>query len=363
MNARVADLAPLLEGIDGVLAVYAVRHPSCELAIQVDSARALVASHYRLLPARGHDEMDRVWFFWTHLPGAIAARATPLPHVARPSRSFAAVPPPSGAQPFTTLLVDVDDDVQEAVRRSFHMESRQVVRSTSSLAQATEWALSGRIDQIVAGHRAAVFQGFLQGLARKGPSIADHVIVVAPARDVPWTLWHLQKAGRRNRVLALPIDDLLLASEVLRGRPDLAAREAIELVARAPAPSHAVSLPRFRRMSVLAVDEDIQTQIFFAAEPDLGKADVTFVTREIDALEVITSRPTDLLMCGASMRSSGGEPFFRLLWRLAPQLVGRTILVASPGAIPPSARSASRPRVVERPLSADALRRAIAAHS
>jgi len=54
------------------------------------------------------------------------------------------------------------------------------------------------------------------------------------------------------------------------------------------------------------------------------------------------------------MRGDGGEPLYRVLWRLNPELKSRCVLIVAPNAAPPSSRSAPS-RIVERPLTRDAV--------
>jgi DNA-binding response OmpR family regulator len=123
-----------------------------------------------------------------------------------------------------------------------------------------------------------------------------------------------------------------------------------------------IAPPRFRRLAVLVVDDDRTTEILFAAAAPNAEADVSLATTPMDAFEHVVSRPVDLLIVSATMRSDGGEPFYRMLWRLKPELKGSCVLVTPPDARSASVAPASSPRrVVERPLTGDALARAIEA--
>ncbi len=61
------------------------------------------------------------------------------------------------------------------------------------------------------------------------------------------------------------------------------------------------------------------------------------------------------------MRGDGGEPFYRVLWRLEPRLKTRCVLVTPYEAAPPSAPRSHPPRVVERPLTQHAIDRVVEA--
>jgi hypothetical protein len=61
------------------------------------------------------------------------------------------------------------------------------------------------------------------------------------------------------------------------------------------------------------------------------------------------------------MRGDGGEPFYRVLWRLKPELKTRCVLVTPPDAAPASAPRSHPPRIVERPLTQQAIARIVEA--
>jgi response regulator RpfG family c-di-GMP phosphodiesterase len=122
------------------------------------------------------------------------------------------------------------------------------------------------------------------------------------------------------------------------------------------------SFPSFRRFTVLVVDDHWSTQIAFSAGIQHPKADVVLATTTITAFEQVTSRPIDLLVISASMVGDGGEPFYRVLWRLDADLKRRSVLIVAPEAIPTSAPRSSPPRTLERPVLRDGLIRLIDAH-
>jgi PleD family two-component response regulator len=169
---------------------------------------------------------------------------------------------------------------------------------------------------------------------------------------------------RKNVVLALPLDEVLLGRELFRHHPHLAARVAVADIAASVAAdggSPVVPRPRFRRVAVLVVDDDQTTQILFAAATPQDHADVALATTPMEAFEHVVSRAVDLLVVSATMRGDGGEPFYRVLWRLKPELKTRCVLVTPPDAAPPSAPRSHPPRIVERPLTQDAIARLVAA--
>ncbi|HSO39003.1 MAG TPA: hypothetical protein VLT33_41020 [Labilithrix sp.] len=208
-------------------------------------------------------------------------------------------------------------------------------------------------------HGALRTRSFLDGIGREDPAGADRVLVVAPARDVPYVKHKLEQMRRKNTVLALPIDDTTLRREVFRDHPSLAARVAVAEVADANAPH--VSRSRYRRLAALVVDDDQTTQILFAAARPHEDVDVALATSAMEAFEHVLSRPVDVLIVNATMRGDGGEPFYRVLWRLKPELKSRTVLVLAPEAVPPSAPQSNPPRILERPLTRDAIGRIVEA--
>jgi methylmalonyl-CoA mutase cobalamin-binding subunit len=265
--------------------------------------------------------------------------------------------PPASA-PFTVLLADVDHDVHDALRRIFRREARHMMRREPE--EAVELALTTPFHVLVCSARAALrTRSFLDGIGREDPAGADRVLVVAPARDVPYVKHKLEQMRRKNTVLALPIDDTTLRREVFRDHPSLAARVAVAEVADAGAPH--VSRVRYRRLAALVIDDDQTTQILFAAARPHEDVDVALATSAMEAFEHVMSRPVDVLIVSATMRGDGGEPFYRVLWRLKPELKSRTVLVLAPEAVPPSAPQSNPPRILERPLTRDAIGRTVEA--
>jgi CheY-like chemotaxis protein len=293
---------------------------------------------------------------WAVFPEIEAAVKAVAPEKARRRLTH----PPSPA-PFSVLLADVDDDVHEALRAMFHHDARHVMRGHPE--ESAEMALSTPFHVIVCSAKAALHpRSILDGIAREDPEGADRVLVVAPARDVPYVKHKIDQMGRRNRVLSLPIDEALLRREIFGDHPTLAARVAVADVADAAPP--AIARLRFRRLAVLVVDDDQTTHILFAAgEPGQAgtEADVALATTPMEAFEHVMSRAVDVLVVSATMRGDGGEPFYRVLWRLKPELKSRCVLVTPPDALPPSAPRSHPPRIVERPLSRDAIGRIVKA--
>lgn len=382
MTPREADVAYVLEGARGVIATYALSPRAgghYDFAVHVDDARSHAEAIYALERVGLHHRDARVCFFHTSLVATIAARARRLDLTdAQRAASTARLPPPRFATPaelaalpnlaflrlmhspepgapFSVLLVDVDDDVQLAVRRIFRESSRHLV--VAKAKDAAEVALTKPFHLVVCGHRAAAFQGFLDTIAAEDPCGAERVLVVSPARDVPWTRWHLDKKRRSNVVLPLPIDDALLQKEAFRDHPELLDRVAVRDLADTP--SFAYVPRRFRRSQVLVVDDIVDSEIFFASDPAFDGAEVVYAKTPIEAFEIVVAREIDLLIVAGSMRGDGGEAFYRVLWRLAPKLKSRTVILAAADAMPSSLPPSTRPRLLERPLRVETIARVI----
>lgn len=322
MTPRHADIAFVLEAAEGVVALYAIDPGKQRVADHLDLAvrlapggHALAVAHYALL---------RVI---THAAGGRSRRDDPRAAPLVLSRGGA---PRHAAYP--------EEAAATALSTPFHV-----------IAISANAALHPR--------------SFLDAVARCDRAGADRVLVFAPARDVPYVKHKLAAMTRKHLVLAMPIDDTTLRREILRAQPALAARLAVEEALEGNAGTTKHLCPAFRRPAVLIVDDDLTTAILFAARGARDDADVALAVTPMEAFAHIVERPVDLLIVSATMRSDGGEPFYRVLWRLKPELKSRCVLataaeLASPRAPAPS--SGPR-RVVERPLTPDAIGRIVQA--
>ncbi len=266
---------------------------------------------------------------------------------------------PSQEAPFRALLVGFDDDeIHDGLRRAFHGESRHTMCPDPS--GAADIAFAGAFHAIFCSMRALLHGcAFLDAIAREDPEGADRVLVVARTSDVSYVKHKLKQMRRLNRVLASPVEDAVLHEAVYRRHAHLTARVAVD-----DAPTARPALPpsvRYRRLAVLLVDDAPTTTVLFAAADTHQGADVTLASTPMEAFEHVVIRPVDLLLVSATMRSDGAEPFYRVLWRLRPELKGRTVLVVDPEMAPASAPKSRRPLVLERPVTRDALVRVIAA--
>ena len=387
MTPRHADVRFVLEGVPGVVAVYALaaKHEgSFELAIEVSRSSFVSAAHYALLRVLSYEECGRILYRVPSdgdvlprpmanatrlsltsaerelarmrvgpLPSAVTTGVSPSAEPVRLSRRLSR--PPSDA-PFSALLVDLGDDVHESLRAAFRGDARH--RIEPDQAAAAETALTRPFHAILCSAPAALgMRGFLSRVASEDRAGGDGIVVVAPARDVPYVKWNLARWHRKNPVLASPIDDTLLRHEAFREHVELFARAAVTEVAGLE--GNRIHRPRFRRFQVLVVDEELATEILFSSGVSGGSADVALATNAIDAFEHVVSRDVDLVLCSATLRGDGGEPFYRVLWRLNPGLKRRTVLVTPPDAVPASAPRSSPARFVERPLGRETIARVI----
>ena len=331
--------------------VLVLAHPS-----EVVDARWRLHGTERILtkPLEGRLVCNRIENAWTtsQLSAPDRERVIGAP----PPTARLTTPHPSA--PFSALVVDLEDDIHEQLRWCFRGEARHVMRRDPE--EAADLALSTPFHLVAISANAALHpsRSFLDAVGRTGG--ADRVLVFAPARDVPYVKHKLAERGRNSLVLPIPIDDATLRREIFRKHPALAARLAVEEVLESAqdAPRQSAR-PRFRRQAVLVVDDDPTSAILFAARTARDDdADVSFAATPMEAFEHVVERPVDLLVVSATMRGDSGEPFYRVLWRLAPALKRRSVLVTSAATRTGAPPSSSR-HVVERPLTRDVVARIV----
>ena len=259
----------------------------------------------------------------------------------RASRKLAV---PEGA-PFRALLVDPTSDVEPTLRRIIRHDSKIV--TVRDVDVAVTLAFAEPFHFLVCSTNAALPpKSLLDAIGREDREGADRIVVIAPPDDLAYTRWSFGRMGRKNLVLPAPVDELSVAREILGAHPAL--REQLALMELVPDAFAAPRRPRFRRSTLLVVDDRASTEILFAARDVEGSAvDFVLARSQIEAFEILMSRPIDALVVSAAMRSEGSEPFYRVLWRLQPELKASTILVVEGGTAGPLSASG---RVVERPL-------------
>lgn len=366
MTPLQADLAFVLEGIPGVSGLYALAPKpyagTFEVAVQLRGPQFLDAARCAVYRVLERGERWRVLFvaFEGGMSRSTSRDATLLVLTdeerqdARRRTEALANPrrlrlPPRGA-PFTALLVDVDEEVQAALRRIYPGEARHVMRRDPE--EAGEMALTMPFHLLLCGVRPALARrSLLSKIAREDPDGANRVVLVAPMADVPHLRWSLQGMERRNPVLPLPVDDVLLRGEVFRDQPELAATLAVAEVARVEPP--AVSRRAPRRGRVLVIDDHPTTEVLCSAASPSGDVEVVLATTPMDAFGEVVSAKVDLVLCSAAMRGDGGEAFYRMVWRVAPRLKACCVLVIAEDAPPVSASRSAFPRIVRRPLTSE----------
>jgi CheY-like chemotaxis protein len=296
--------------------------------------------------------VPRLWRALVRSSGEKLASATTEPADPAPARTV--VSPPFGAA-LRVLLVDVEADFDLAFGRAFGGAIEFVAKK--SVDDAIAYALSNPVSVIICGKEPALApRSFIDGIAREDAAAGRRIIVAVQARDVVRVRGELARAWRRNRVIALPVEEVTLRAAVLRSHPELAR----------PATRHEeapnIVRPAFRRVAALVVDDESSTQILFSSGLSIDDADVALETTSLGAFEHVLSRPVDLLFVSASMRSDSGEPFYRTLWRVKQELKPRTVLITEADAAPPSARDTKLPRILERPASRARIAEIIAAY-
>jgi CheY-like chemotaxis protein len=126
-------------------------------------------------------------------------------------------------------------------------------------------------------------------------------------------------------------------------------------IARPLAPSSPVPSPRepTRRARVLVVD-DHPTADALGRE---WSADLhVIVTADpFEALEKVAHDDLDLVACNASLKTSDGQPIYRLLWNARPAIKSRFALIFGPDAMPASVRDSRLRAALPRPVTLDKL--------
>ncbi|MBX3232198.1 MAG: hypothetical protein KIT84_19215 [Labilithrix sp.] len=296
-------------------------------------------------------------------PAPPAASAPPAPPAAAvaaaPLRRVAAIA--TVDESLRVLFVDLDAEQVRAFREPLGGAAGELLVAAAD--DAAERVLAERFHLVVCSASSALHPtGFLASLARIDMLAADRVVVLVPALDAAFVAEELAKIGRESPVLALPLEQAAVRRVVVRAYPPAAAQVAVADVSAAATegpPSKARKVA-YRRLAVLVVDDDTSTKILFSASAAHPHADIALASTTMEAFEHVVTRAVDVLVVSASMRGEG-EPFYRVLWRLQPALKSRTVLIVGPDAMPPSAPPSRRPRILERPVSRDAVGRIVTA--
>jgi len=362
MTPRQIDVAFVLEDAAGVREVYALAStPSFDFMVVVDHGTAVVArAHYALLRVLTHEECGRVLFV-QELPATFGGRATRLvlgprereaarARVPRTSPALEEVAPRREsplADAVAVLVVESGDDIASVVGDAFTIDVPRVV--ASSVAAAVAAARERRWDVILCDSGLAFgSSGLLASFWRARISTAP-VVILASADAYDGAAKMLRRLGVYIRLGAKPLTPEALLTYVTDGHADV------------PGPPRAepllAPLPARRTRRVLVVDDDRTTQILLGTYGG-EHVEVTVTGGAWEA--VAASAGAELVVCSSSMRTPDGDFVYRFLWKLAPDVKRKTVLLAPAGA--PSALPASRRgNVVDRPLTFDTLGRLLAA--
>lgn len=332
MTPRDEEVAFLLEGVPGVVAVYAVRdRPPMRWAVRYASTRGLAAAHYALRRMLPYEECHTVQFFMdapdTFLHGEvrplvlsaharesararIAELATPLPGPSSEGR-------PAG---YSVLVVDPATALAELAREAFgpdveHIHVRGAHEAASLLA-------SHHFDLMFCTARVAYEPGGLfAALADRQHLANDFVVIVARDDETYAGFGRASSRGESFHLYgSVKANDLRLArAHALHGgftvtKPEPRTR---------PAPR------------VLVIDE---------REPNrrVRGIDQVFVREPWDAVDRI-GEEWDLVVCSFDMML-GARKLYSVLLKLNPGLKRRFVfLVNTP--------DPAQPRTIGRPLS------------
>jgi CheY-like chemotaxis protein len=351
MTPREADIAYVLEDVEGVLGVYAIDGKRggagtlpFEIAVRLrPGGKHLAQAHYALLRAISHEECARVFFFETYLPPLMASRATPITlDPMERDRAEARIadrkkPRLAGRPIFrpTVLIVDADLDLYGAVIEAFGAGAH--VSETHAKA-AADLALAGGFDVLLCNPRLAFGRdGFHTCVSLADKKRADAIVFVATEGEQELLTADLKTLDAVHSYLTKPVDP-----EILR----LVFEDAIVLQqwnvpALAP-PLYGV--PKEQRASqrrVLVVDRDPASDLL-ASVADAGFVAVV-TDDEWEAIDCASAEDTELVLCSATLRTRGGKPFYRLLWNARPDIKSRFVLILDPETAPPSSAAVTRP--------------------
>ncbi len=369
MTPRQADIAFVLEGISGVRDVYALDRRSAgdfDFAVRLEHGGQPVArAHYALLRVLTHEECKAVLFFELDLPPSFRDRAVRL-ELSADERSAASarvplttpaleqLPAPrlpsvsSASLEFRTLIVDADVEVHRTIARALGESADYVIVPNpidAYLKTRSRW-----FNLIVCDARLAFGgNGFLRMLRQADRETASRVLLIGHEGERDLLMNSLDELGCWVSFLCRPFDveefsEMLMTGTVIQKwripipppRAPLAATSTVASIAKRP--------------RVLVVDDD-PTSAMLLSSMQGSNFDATVTCDEWEALDHIDAGAPDLVVCSLSLRTRGGTPFYRLLWKAHPELKTRFIFIASVDGAPSSTSSGRPAPVVERPLT------------
>lgn len=336
-------MACALEGISGVLGVYAVESPGAYryLVHLVPEAApyAMAVCHYALLRSRGRADSSDVTTVM-HLPSTAGLRKVELDPAqreaarARACTTFVAellvyrpvveagADDPSLASAERFLIVDPDVSTLDAAEEAF--SPRKVV-PCPYVDTALALLACFPYDGVVVGYRAAVDERFLARM-RVFDGTTSVVVTVSPDDTAAAYSSSSELEGLAATLVSAPASPTVLLRHLPRGsslalRGGLLSRPRTTSVEADPfPPTDAPARPR-----VLLVDRAIDALTLRIAVE--GSLDVSLAKDASSAFELAGSTRFDVVVVDAEMLTGGRERLFRALWSVSRRLVARTVLV------------------------------------
>ncbi len=362
MTPRQVDVTYVLEGVPGVLEVYALGGQtafagSLRFAVRLEyGGGVLAAAHFALLRVLTYAECSGVLFFNVELPPGLRRDATHL-LLSVPEREEAharvALRSPALEQQavprlrahdrtdFRWLIVDADPAVPRALEGTFALAAAPVVEADPVAALAL--AFRERFDLVLCDARVAFGSGgLLTQLYGTDRELARRVILVAHAGERELLVTNLEQLNVWNSCLCRPVEPATLL-EILETGSVVLQWSSPE--AEPPAP--------VRR--VLVVDDDPATAMLLASTG--SELEVVVTSDEWEAVDRVTEHDLDLVVCSVTLRTRGDTPFYRFLWNARPDIKRRFVFIARADSGPASGPASGS--VVERPITRDVLTKLI----
>ena len=366
MTPRQVDVAYVLEGVPGVLEVYALGGQtafagSLRFAVRLAyGGGVLAAAHFALLRVLTYAECSSVLFFNVELPPGLRRDATHLllsvpereeAHARVPVRSPAleqqAVPRlrAHDRTDFRWLIVDADPAVPRALEGTFALAAAPVVEADPVAALAL--AFRERFDLVLCDARVAFGSGgLLTQLYGTDRELARRVILVAHAGERELLVTNLDQLNVWNSFLCRPVEPESLLEILETGSVVLQWSMPV-------APVRGSTAAPVRR--VLVVDDDPTTAMLLASTG--SELEVVVTSDEWEAVDRVTEHDLDLVVCSVTLRTRGDTPFYRFLWNARPDIKRRFVFIARADSGPASGPASGS--VVERPITRDLLTKLI----
>ena len=309
------DVAYVLEGIPGVLGVYAVRGlERVRHAVHVDVGGYVIARvQYALLRVFTHEECVAVALYQVELPGIIREKATRLV-LSSDARAEASARVPlttpaleqtlaiAKASPTPTwsyrraLIVTDDEDLACAAVSAFGTDARRFVIADPFAAL---WEAKAQpFDVILCDlDRAFGIRGFVSNLTLDAPELADRVVLLMPANGDTEPRSTSTDSGRLRKPLTAA--NLVDVAAGARSKPD----------------------PTGSRPRVLLMDDTIRRTSWKNAPFSL-----TLAHDGWEALERIHEEWA-LVICSLTMKTDTGARLYSLLWKARPDIKRRFALL------------------------------------